>query len=172
MVAWFKTRRIPKLLTCVILVLCFVGFSSYLFAVFSGRVVINLPATGARFSSTANVSTSVSWYDNINNNVYYRLDRRVFRGSVSSNPYDDTCYFLPLSPVSNRSGTATGTLRDGAGSASTTSSSSYCFPSAGYYTFVTTLVFCPRGTSYSVVSDCLRWSSNVVSRATRQFYHY
>ena len=137
-----------------------------------GQVTISAPSSGASYSSTSNVSTSAGWSSAPTTGLY--LDRRVFQmtGSTITSATSDTCYFTPLA-IAATSGTQTGTLRDGSGSAGTTNSSGYCFPGGtrtSYY-FVATLVYCSTGSSYNAMSNCLENSGNVVARSTRYFTH-
>lgn len=161
---------------CFLLSLAWLGAPDEALAAGSGQLSISSPSNGATYSSAANVSTSVTYAYAAADGYPVYLDRRVFdeADSPGGRATDDNCYFLPLRVYYTTGGVAvTGTLRDGAGSPSTSWSSASCFPRGNdaTYLFVATLVGCSSG-SYSVVSGCLEHSDYVLARSTRYFTHH
>jgi len=158
----------------------FVNFLSIFFSLLfmknlraEGQLSISSPSSGASYSSTANVSTSVSWSVQYTSSASYYLDRRVYHASsIEALPSEDTCYFTPVTFSSSTSGTQSGTLRDGSGSSSTTYSSANCFTygADSTYVFVATIVVC-SSSSYSTVSSCIEDPGAIISRAAKYFTH-
>lgn len=140
-------------------------------AVGAGQIRITSPTYGASYSSTENVSTSVSWSYIDSTSSYYYLDRRLLPLGSYTYPNGYSCYFNPVL-LTATSGTQSGTLRNGSGSASSTYSSANCFSgSETNFVLVASVAYC-TGSSFSSLTTCIDGdASRIVAMATRYFTH-